>query len=61
MFRRISRRLKSERASVYLEYALVSCITLLLSVAMLRNDSWFFRGLGFDFAMREFFIKFPIF
>ena len=60
MFRRFSRRLASERASVFYEYAIVSSVTVALALLMLNPDSWLFRGLGFDFAIREFLIKFPI-
>ena len=61
MLRRISRRLRSERASVFYEYAIVSSVTVALAVLMLNPSSWLFRGLGLDFAFREFLIKFPIF
>ena len=61
MLKRIRRRLESERASVYLEYALVSCVTLGLAVAMMNPDSWLFKGLGIDYAFREMLIKLPIF
>ena len=61
MFRRIRRRLASERASVYLEYALVSSVMLGLAAVMLNPDSWFFKGLGLDYAFREMMIKLPIF
>ena len=61
MFRRIRRRLASERASVYLEYALVTSITLGLAALMLNPESWLFKGLGLDYAFREMLIKLPIF
>ena len=61
MFRRIRRRLASERASVYLEYALVSSVTIGVAVLAFNPESWFFKGLGLDFAFREMMIKFPIF
>ena len=61
MFRRIRRRLASERASVYLEYALVSSVMLGIAAVMLNPDSWFFKGLGLDYAFREMMIKLPIF
>ena len=51
----------SERASVYLEYALVASLTLGLAALMLNPDSWFFKGLGLDYAFREMMIKLPIF
>ena len=61
MFRRIRRRLGSERASVYLEYALVTSLTLGLAALMLNPDSWLFKGLGLDYAFRSLMIKLPIF
>ena len=61
MFRRIRRRLASERGSVFLEYALVSSITLGVAALALNPDSMFFKGLGIDFAFRELLIKLPIF
>ena len=61
MLRRIRRRLVSERASVYLEYALVTCVTLGIAAVLLNPESWFFKGLGFDYAYREVLIKLPIF
>lgn len=61
MLKRISRRIKSERASVFYEYAVVSSITLALAALMLNPSSWLFRGLGFDYAFREVMIKFPFF
>ena len=61
MFRRIMRRLVSERASVYLEYALVTSVTLGLAALLLNPDNWFFKGLGLDYAFREMMIKLPIF
>ncbi len=61
MFKRIRRRLGSERASVYLEYACVTCVTYLAAAVMLNPDSWFFKGLGLDYAFREMMIKLPIF
>ena len=61
MLKRIRRRLVSERASVYLEYALVTFVTLGIAAVVLNPDSWFFKGLGFDYAFREVLIKLPIF
>ena len=58
---RIRRRLASERGSVYLEYALVSSVTLGVAALALNPDSWFFKGLGVDFAFREMLMKLPIF
>ena len=61
MLKRLKRRIASERASVYLEYTLVTCVTLAVAVAAFNPDSWFFKGLGVDYAFREVMIKFPIF
>ena len=51
----------SERASVYLEYALVSSVTIGVAVLAFNPASWFFKGLGLDYAFREMLIKLPIF
>lgn len=59
--RRIWRRLESERGSVYMEYALVTSLTLGLAAVAFNPDSWFFKGLGLDYAFREMIIKLPIF
>ena len=61
MLKRIRRRIASERASVYLEYALVTTVTLGIAAVAFNPDSWFFKGLGVDFAFRELLIKLPIF
>ena len=51
----------SERASVYLEYALVSSVTIGIAAVMFNPESWFFKGLGVDYAFREMLIKLPVF
>ena len=61
MLRRFRRRIASERASVYLEYALVSLITFTVAVAAFKPDSWIFKGIGVDYTFREVLIKLPIF
>ena len=61
MLKRFRRRLASERGSVYLEYALVTSLTLGLAAIAFNPDSWFFKGLGLDYAFREMIIKLPIF
>ena len=61
MHERLKRRILSERASVYLEYALVTSVVLGIAAVMLNPDSWFFKGLGLDYAFREMMIKLPIF
>jgi len=61
MLGRAMRRLASERGSVYLEYALVASLTLGIAAVAFNPDSWFFKGLGHDFAFREMLIKLPIF
>ena len=58
---RMRRRLASERASVFLEYAFVSMVTLGIAAVALNPDSWLFKGLGMDFAFREMLMKLPIF
>ena len=61
MLRRVRRRLASDRGSVYLEYALVTSALLGAAALMLNPESWFFRGIGLDYAFREMLIKLPIF
>ena len=61
MLERLKRRLLSERASVYLEYALVTTVTLGIAALAFNPESWFFKGLGVDYAFREAMIKLPIF
>ncbi len=61
MLERLKRRIASERASVYLEYAIVSAIMLVVAVTLLNPSGWFSRGLGLDYSFREIMIKLPIF
>ena len=61
MLERLKRRLLSERASVYREYALVTTVTIGVAALAFNPESWFFRGLGVDYAFREVMIKLPIF
>ena len=61
MLRRARRRIASERASVYLEYAMVSSVTIALALLAFNPDRWFFKGLGLDSAFCEVLIKLPIF
>jgi len=61
MLERLKRRILSERASVYLEYALVTTVTLGIAALAFNPESWFFKGLGVDYAFREVMIKLPIF
>lgn len=61
MLKRFWRRLASERGSVYLEYALVTSLTLGLAAVAFNPESWFFKGIGLDYAFREMMIKLPIF
>ena len=62
MLKRFRRRLKSERGSVYLEYALVASITVGLATLLLDpTKSRLFTGVGIDYETREFFMKLPIF
>ena len=61
MLKRFWRRLACERGSVYLEYALVTSLTLGLAAVAFNPESWFFKGIGLDYAFREMMIKLPIF
>ena len=61
MLERLKRRLLSERGSVYIEYALVTTVTLGVAALAFNPESWFFKGLGVDYAFREVLIKLPIF
>lgn len=61
MLERLKRRLLSERGSVYLKYALVTTVTLGVAALAFNPESWFFKGLGVDYAFREVLIKLPIF
>lgn len=61
MMKRMWRRLKSERGSVYLEYAMVTTITLALASLFFNPSSFIFKGIGLDYEFREALIKLPIF
>ena len=61
MLKRFRRRLASERGSVYLEYALVTTVTLAIAMVLLNPESQLFAGLGYDYEFREALIKLPIF
>ncbi len=61
MIDRFRRRLMSERGSVYLEYALITSVTVGLAALLLTPDSPLFAGLGYDYSFREALIKLPIF
>lgn len=62
MLKRFRRRLKSERGSVYLEYALVAFITVGIATLLLDPEkSRLFTGVGIDYETRELFMKLPIF
>ena len=58
---RAKRRLASERGSVYLEYALVTCLTYMIAALLLNPDNQLFVGIGYDYSFREFFMKMPLF
>ena len=60
-FRNARRRIASERASVYLEYALVTCVTYMLAALLLSPDNLLFVGIGYDYSFREWLMKLPIF
>jgi len=62
VLKRFRRRLKSERGSVYLEYALVASITVGLATLLLDPSRCrLFTGVGIDYETRELFMKLPIF
>jgi len=61
MIERFKRRLMSERGSVYLEYALVTSLTIGLAAVLLDPSSSIFAGIGYDYTFREVLIKLPIF
>ena len=62
MLKRFRRRLKSERGSVYLEYALVASVTVGLALMLLDpGKSRLFTGVGIDYETHEVFMKLPIF
>ena len=55
------RRIISERASVYLEYALLSSVLFAVAIAAFSPSSAISSALGIDLAFREILIKMPIF
>lgn len=55
------RRISSERASVYLEYALLTAMIFAVAVAAFSPTSTINEVLGQDLAFREVLIKMPIF
>lgn len=61
MNRRLWRRIRSDRASALLEYALVTTLVAFVAGAALSPGSELYEGIGADFFMREIFIKLPIF
>ena len=61
MLNRFKRRIASERGSVYLEYALVTSLTLGIAALLINPSSQIFAGLGWDYEFREALIKLPIF
>lgn len=61
MIERFKRRLVSERGSIYLEYVLISFMTLGVAALLLDPSGMLFRGIGYDFAFREAIMKLPIF
>ncbi len=58
---RLWRRVASARGSVYLEYALVQTLVVLVAVAAFTPGSAINEAIGSDFTMRELLIKLPIF
>lgn len=58
---RLWARVKSDRGSVFLEYAMLSCLVTTVALAAFAPGSWVNWALGCDFKTRQFFIKFPFF
>ena len=59
--RRILRRLRSERGSAYLEYALLTSLVVAVAIAAFAPDSLVNEALGSDYLFREVLIKLPVF
>lgn len=57
---RLWRRLKSDRGSAYLEYALVQLLVAFVVVAAFAPGSIINDAVGADFTFREIIIKLPI-
>ena len=55
------RRIKSERGSAYLEYALLAMFVFFVAVAAFAPGSAINEALGSDYTFREVLIKLPIF
>jgi len=58
---RLWRRVASERASVYLEYTLLTALLFSVAVAAFSPTSVINEALGADLSFREVLIKLPIF
>ena len=60
-WKRALRKLGSERGSVYMEYALLSCLVLLTAFAAFAPGSIIYRNIGRDYLVRTVFMKLPLF
>lgn len=58
---RLWRRLRSDRGSAYLEYALVQFLVVFVAVAAFTPGSVINEAVGSDYTFREILIKLPIF
>ena len=61
MFNRFWRRIRSERGSAYLEYALVQVLIFFVAIAAFTPGSVINEAFGSDLNFREVLIKLPIF
>ena len=58
---RLWRRIKSDRGSIFVEYAMVSAVVTLVAMVAFTPGSAFMTGIGWDYNFRELLIKWPIF
>lgn len=54
-------RIKSDRGSVFAEYAMLTAVVTLVAVAAFKPDSYINEMIGADYNMRQFFIRLPFF
>lgn len=55
------RRLKSDRGSVFAEYAYLTAVVTIVAIAAFKPDSAINEMIGADYNMRQLLIKLPIF
>lgn len=55
------RRIKSDRGSVFAEYAMLTAVVSLVAVAAFSPDSYINEMIGADYNVRQLFIKMPFF